>query len=98
MGRGIQENTSVIERQIIMYIVNKDRNMVVNIKQSASIDLRSNEIKAYINTEHHNILGEYRAKDRAKEVFTELLRSHFPAQFNMYDGVTNREVYYMPEE
>lgn len=80
-----------------MYIVNQDRNVLINIDNMLGVYVKGNEICTGENVGLVT-LGRYETKDRAKEVFTELLRSHFPAQFSMYDGVTNREVYYMPEE
>ena len=84
-----------------MYIVNQDRNMVVNVKQSASIDLRSNEIKAYIDMRNCNTLGVYKTSERAEEVFKQMLKEIFPAYVKndiLGEMIMNRNAYYMPEE
>jgi hypothetical protein len=60
-----------------MFIVNADRDSIVNMDNVINIYVEGNRILAFTKVDDM-VLGLYRSEERAKDVFAEMLKEAFP--------------------
>lgn len=85
-----------------MIIMNQDKEYILNLNNITSIGVDgNNEIKCIFNNGKWSSLGQYKTKERAKEVLQEIISRYQGANFISFSnniGYVKNEAYKMPEE